>query len=703
MSRGIEQSAPKAPEDALPFLSARRPRGRQVLRRVRRAGGGAGVVIESCAASRILTLLFTDLADSTALKTKRGDQAVGELLARHRAHVQELAAESGGRIVDWAGDGCFLTFETPSAAVLFALRLEQMHADEPDLPGVRIGVHMGEVSERPGPDGDAAHPRVEGLAVDLAARIAGLARPAQVLMSAAVADSARQRLDTTALGTPIVWQTHGDYLLKGFDSPLEIREAGIAGVAPLVKPPASEKATPVSSRASAVTRVRLVPVVISWAVVLGIALAYLMLSRGSDRSGADLARPTAATPLGASLTVPGFGGRPAIAVLPFDNLSADPEQEYFADGLAEDLITRLSLWRTFPVIARNSSFVYKGKAVDLKHVSADLGVRYVVEGSVRKAGNRVRISAQLIDATTGRHVWAGTYDRDLTDIFTVQDEISSAIAASLTGNLQQAEQVRAERRAPENLEAWGLYQRALPLIYRFTRESNEEARNLLGRAVAMDPEFASARAKLAETLLWAVSLGWADAPDHALAAALAEARRAVALDSKDPQAHADLAFALMMAGRIDEAVDEARQATDLNPSDPVALNFYAFTLNLAGHPPEDSIKLVQRAMRLSPHDPLEILFYDTLGPAYFNAGRYAEGLAAARRLIALRPTYYFGYLYGAMNAAELGDVDEARDLVRQARQVQPELSIAFVRQGMAAMAPDVDRRMMAALRKAGLE
>src|SRR5438552_6800021 len=167
--------------------------------------------------SRILTLVFTDLADSTALKTQRGDQAVGDLIARHRAHVRRLSAESGGRIIDWAGDGCFLAFATPSAAVLFALRLQQAHGKEPDLPGVRTGIHMGEVSDRPGPDGDVGHPRVEGLAVDLAARISGLARPAQVLMSSSVADSARQRLGSDAFGQPIRWRAHGTYSLKGFD------------------------------------------------------------------------------------------------------------------------------------------------------------------------------------------------------------------------------------------------------------------------------------------------------------------------------------------------------------------------------------------------------------------------------------------------------------------------------------------------------
>ena len=179
--------------------------------------------------SRILTLVFTDLADSTALKTQRGDQAVGALITRHRAHVRRLAAESGGRIIDWAGDGCFLTFETPSAAVLFALRLQQVHSEEPDLPGVRTGIHMGEVSERPGPDGDSAHPRVEGLAVDLAARISGLARPGQVLMSSSVADSARQRLEADAFLQPVLWRAHVSYALKGFDEALADPRSGDRG------------------------------------------------------------------------------------------------------------------------------------------------------------------------------------------------------------------------------------------------------------------------------------------------------------------------------------------------------------------------------------------------------------------------------------------------------------------------------------------
>ncbi len=426
------------------------------------------------------------------------------------------------------------------------------------------------------------------------------------------------------------------------------------------------------------------------------------LARASSPAVAKPARSCAAATADAG-AIPGFGGRPAIAVLPFDNLSGDPEQEYFADGLAEDLITRLSLWRAFPVIARNSSFVYKGKAVDVKQVSADLGVRYVVEGSVRKAGNRVRIAAQLIDSTTGEHVWAKTYDRELSDVFAVQDEISEAIATPLASDLQRAEHVRAQRHAPDNLEAWGLFQRALPLLHRFTRADSDQARALLEQAVALDPQFSAPLARLAEVGVWEVVNSWTDAPERTLEVAVAQGRRAVALDPRDAEAQTFLAFALITAGDSAGAHEVARRAVDLNPSMPLALAFLAYLMHMIGNPPQESIDLVQRAMRLSPHDPAEWIFYDALGGAYWNAGRCEEGLAVSRRLIALLPSYYFGYVWGALNAVGLGQIEEAKDLIRQARQVQPALSLALVRRGLGAMATDVDRRMAAALREAGVE
>jgi class 3 adenylate cyclase len=220
---------------------------------------------EATATSRILALVFADLADSTALKTQRGDQAVGELISRHRAHVRRLAEACGGRIVDWAGDGCFLTFETPSAAVLFALRLQQAHSQESDLPGVRIGMHLGEVSERAGPEDDLAHPRVEGLAVDLAARICSLAKPAQLLMSSSVAASARQRLDSDTLDQSVRWHAHGRVALKGIDEAVEIHEAGFNGPSSFEVPAAIE-----SSTLARPPRRRALPIAISAMVVLAL-------------------------------------------------------------------------------------------------------------------------------------------------------------------------------------------------------------------------------------------------------------------------------------------------------------------------------------------------------------------------------------------------------------------------------------------------
>lgn len=211
---------------------------------------GHARMLDGAARSRILTLVFADLADSTFLKTQHGDQAVAALVTRHLTLVTQLAGAGGGRVIDWAGDGCFLSFETPTAAVEFALRLQLAHSSEPDLPGLRLGIHMGEVSESAGPGGDTAHPRVEGLAVDLAARIAGLARPAQVLMSAAVPNSARPRIDSRQFPHAIRWQLYGNYMLKGFDEPLEIREVGLEGLANFVAPAASDKAAPAPRRQS---------------------------------------------------------------------------------------------------------------------------------------------------------------------------------------------------------------------------------------------------------------------------------------------------------------------------------------------------------------------------------------------------------------------------------------------------------------------
>jgi TolB-like protein/class 3 adenylate cyclase len=656
-------------------------------------------VVQTAAHSRTLTLAFTDLADSTALKGERGDHAVGDLIDRHRAIVRRLVVDCDGRIIDWAGDGCFLTFGAPSAALAFSLLLQQAHAGEPDLPDVRIGLHMGEVSERPGADGDGSHPRVEGLAVDLAARISSLAAAGQVLMSAVVADSARQRIDTRLFHHPVRWEAYGHYLLKGFDEPLEIREAGLEGIASFVAPTGSEKARPERPLRASPRRRHAVPIAAACLLILAALLVYAKLSELAPEvasNGDDGSKTTMSL-----ADEPEFDGRPAIAVLPFDNLSPEPDQAFFADGLAEDLITRLASWRAFPVIARNSSFQYRGGNLDLKRVGAELGARYLVEGSVRRSDNRIRVTAQLIDATSAEHLWAETYDRAIGDVFALQDEIGSTIAASLVGDLTRAEGERAQQQGTEDLEAWSAYQLGLQHADRYTGEDAVEAARLFEHAVELDPRFATAHARLALVHWMALSGDGSAATPEQVSAALAIARRAVELDPREPVAYAALAAVYLTAGDLQNALDAARRAVDLNPSMPEAWIWLGFAQVLAGDP-EACIAATERAQRLDPQGSM-VWVYDSLALANWETGRYEAALDAGRRLVAVHPTYFTGYLYVAMSSVSLGQIDAARAAIVEGRRVRPDLSIDLMQNYLAVSRPEMDARRNAALREAGLE
>jgi adenylate cyclase len=400
-------------------------------------------------------------------------------------------------------------------------------------------------------------------------------------------------------------------------------------------------------------------------------------------------------------SVPGFGDRPAIAVLPFDNMSPEPDQAFFADGLAEDLIARLSSWRAFPVIARNSSFQYRGGNLDLKRVGAELGARYLVEGSVRRAGDQIRVTAQMIDAPSGEHVWAGTYDRAVADVFALQDEISSTIAASLVGDLTRAEGERAHQRGTENLEAWSLYQLGMQHANRYTLEEFGEARKLFARAVDRDPRFATASAQLALSTVMEVMLGGSSVREDMVSGAFASARRAVALDARDPAAHAALGGAYLVAGDPKNGIDSTQRAVDLNPSMPEAWIWLGWAQVLAGNP-EAAIAASERARRLNPHGSM-VWIYENLAVAYWEVGRYDAGLELARQLVATQPAYPTGYAYIAMNAVALGQLDEARAAIVAGRRVRPDLSLALIQGYFGVSRPAFDARRNEALRQAGLE
>jgi adenylate cyclase len=398
-----------------------------------------------------------------------------------------------------------------------------------------------------------------------------------------------------------------------------------------------------------------------------------------------------------SLTVPGFGGQPAIAVLPFDNLGGDPEQEYFADGIAEDLITRLSAWHSLPVIARNSSFTYRGRAVDVKQVSREIGVRYVVEGSVRRSADRIRIAAQLIDATSGHHLWAERYDRTLRDVFALQDEIVDSIVGTLQQTLGRAERERAIRKAPQNLDAWDCVQRGWWHIFRGTRDDVVEGQSLFRKAEELDPHFSPVFSGLALSHLFQVGYQWSETPARSLAESLRAAEEAVALGEDEPQAHVALALVLSTSGEYERAAAASERAIELNPSSAAGYWCLGRALSHLGRP-EEGIGPIEKAIRLSPRDPVMHEFLFDLGIAHFLAERYEEAVVWEKKSLQSRPDQAGAYRVLAASYGHLGRIEEARAALAAMNELAPDFSLEALR---IYVPPAVVERYLEGWRRAG--
>jgi adenylate cyclase len=356
---------------------------------------------------------------------------------------------------------------------------------------------------------------------------------------------------------------------------------------------------------------------------------------------------------------PGFDDRRAIAVLPFANFSGDPEQEFFADGITEDIITMLAGWRAFPVIARASTFNYKGQTVDVKKVGEELGVRYVVEGSVRKSGRRVRVTAQLIRADTNHHIMAERYDRDLTDLFELQDEIVTAIAGAIEPEILKFERERIVERAEHNEDAYQSYQRGMWHHYRHSKADNLEAQAYFRRALAIDPQYPQATAALGLAVLNAAYLAWAEDPKSNFAEADELAQRAVALDARYPAARFVLGLVCVWTGRSDRAMAEYQEAINLNPSYAAAQVMLGAVYTYRGQP-EKALSLIEKGIRLSPSDPRLFIWLPLLAGAQYQLRHYAEAVEIGRRSWTLNRNWPAGLTYVVAGLAQLGRIDEAR-------------------------------------------
>ncbi len=392
--------------------------------------------------------------------------------------------------------------------------------------------------------------------------------------------------------------------------------------------------------------------------------------------------------------------RPAIAVLPFTNMTDDPAQDYFSDGISEDIITALSKLRWFFVIARNSSFIYKGKAVHLKQVAAELGVGYVVEGSVRKVGERVRITAQLNDVATGSHIWAERYDRELADVFAVQDEITEAIVAAIEPQLYAAENFHARRKPPDSMDAWDLVMRALSHYWRVTRQDNVVAQALLEKATAIDPHYGQALGVLATSHTFSAHMGW---EDMAAVAPIAERAAAAAIlaDSEDPWAHFALGGVYLFARRFDDSLAEFELALRLNPNFSLAQGYYGLTLAYCGRW-QEAVSAAQRALLLSPRDPLSAVYCGIAAYAQFVGRNYDEAMRLAREGIRQRADFVGAHRVLTAAAGMAGQTEIAKAALQELRRAQPNISLGWITKEMPIKHDAEREHYLDGFRRAGL-
>jgi adenylate cyclase len=552
---------------------------------------------------RLTTILAADVVGYSRLM---GDDEAGTLTALkslRRELVKPKESQYRGRTVKLMGDGALMEFASVVDAVAFAVEVQVAMAKS--YEGVpedrrivyRMGINIGDIIV----EGDDIY----GDGVNVAARLEGLSEPGGVCVSRNVFNQVKGKLDLT-------FEHLGEKEVKNIAEPVSVYRVVLDDkAAALVTPLVQEAARPKYRR---------------WQMVAGAAIVSVLTV------GAALWwRPWAPDIEPASLDRMAFPlpDEASIAVLPFKNLSDDPEQNYFTDGLTNDIITDLSKMKDLFVIASNSTFTYKDKPVKVQQVAEDLGVRYVLEGSVQRTGNKIRINAQLIDATSGRHLWADRYDRDAGDLFAVQTEIIEMIVATLAFKVDTAERERVLRKDTENLAAYELYRRGREAFFIWTKDSMAEARVLCEKAIQIDPNYAKPYGLLARILGNQARYGWVEDPDGTRDLAVEMGLKAVVLNPDDYYSHWELGGAYMFQGDFNRSIAEYKRALDLNPNDADLLAEMVELLVKIGRA-EDAVARVKSAMRINPHYPDWYLW--NLGWAQYFAGQYEEALDALNQM-----------------------------------------------------------------------
>jgi adenylate cyclase len=622
---------------------------------------------------RKLTAILS--ADVKGYSRLMGEDEVATIrtLNIYKEVLTNLAQLHHGRVVDATGDNLMAEFSSVVDAVECAVEIQkELKTRNAELPEnrkmeFRIGVNLGDVIE----DGV----RILGDGVNIAARLESLSEAGGICLSGTAYDQVENKL-------PLGYEYLGEQAVKNIAKPVRVYRV-------LMQPEAAGK---VIGEKKVKPR--------QWQKTAFIVVSILILVIAAVAFWSLYFRPTPPLEVASkeNMAFP-LPDKPSIAVLPFVNMSEDPKQEFFADGMTEEIITALSKGPNLFVIARNSTFIYKGKAVKVKQVSEELGIRYVLEGSIQKSGDRIRINAQLIDALTGHHLWAERYDRDLKDIFALQDEITMKIITALQVKLTSGEMIHVLAKGAKNIDAFTKYLQAVDLWTRLTKETNAQAKKLLEEAIALDPEYPGPYIGLAKTYGMDVFLGTTDSPDQSLARAFELARKAISLDKTNGAAYSVLSWLYATKRQYEKAIAESQRAISLNPNSAESYMRLGLVLAYAGRA-EEGIPYMQNALRLNPFPSPN--YFSNLAGIYLHSGHYQKAIEAAKKALQSEPNSPLPYTALAISYIRLGREEEARAAAAEILRTNPKFSLDRFAKISPFTKPSVER-MVEDLRKAGLK
>jgi adenylate cyclase len=618
---------------------------------------------------KLTVILHADVAGSTAL-VQQDEQLAHERIQEAFHRFGDLIDKYMGNLLELRGDALLAKFESASEAVTAALAFQAdqtYHSSrlKDDLkPTLRVGIAMGEVV--------IADNTVTGAGVVLAQRVEQLAIPGGLCITAALHESLPRRL-------PFDLEDMGDQVLKGFDDPVHVYRVQLSQGALIPPPEKKSDARPSPAKWKLYTSAVIISVV---------AITLIFWLKPWELEEKQLMPDSALV----------LVDKPSIAVLSFDNMSDDPDQEYLSDGIAEDIITDLSQLSNLAVIARNSSFSYKGTSTKVQDIGKDLGVEYLVEGSVRKMGDQIRITVQLVDTSNGHHLWAERFDRELTNIFTMQDEITEKIVSALSIQLTGDEQQQLAHVATNSFEAYDLFLQGQRLRS-YSEDDMAQASEIYKKVVSLDPDFARAYGAMAIILIRQVFAGYTDAPAEMKERALELARKAESIYPNSPQVLWALGYVHLYRNQFEEAAAALEHAVSLSPSYADGYALLALIKNNLGHG-EDAIRLLEKGMELNPHYSWDYLY--NLGRARYTLGHYKQASEYLQEALERNETPSYPRLFLIASYVQLGQQDDAEWEAMQLDISHPEITLSHLRQTLPISDTELMDRFVNDLRSAGV-